>query len=57
MSKYYLTFLFLQINFGDLIYYFKGDSSRKNFDKFQNGIQFFEKLKSGYVKIVEAKQH
>ena len=31
--------------FDDLIYYFKGDSSRNN--DFKNGIKLFKKMKSG----------
>ena len=32
-----------ETNFDDLIYYFKGDSARKRFNDFENGIKLFEK--------------
>ena len=31
-----------ETNFDRLIYYFKGDCSRKKFDSFKNGIKLFE---------------
>ena len=41
-------------NFDDLIYYFKGDSSRNN--DFKNRIKLFKKMKSGEKKIKLAKK-
>ena len=40
----------------DLIYDFKGDSSRKTFDDFKNEIKL-EKIKPGYIKLVKAKKY
>ena len=33
-----------ETNFDDLIYYFKGDTARKIFDDFKNGMKLLEKL-------------
>ena len=33
-----------EINQNDLIYYFKGNTARKRFDDFNNGIKLFEKI-------------
>lgn len=46
-----------QINLDDLIYYFRKESSRKRFDEFENGINLFEKIKSGDEKLEEAKKY
>ena len=45
-----------KINQTDLIYYFKGNTARKRFHDFNNGIELFEKIKSGKMKLEEAKQ-
>lgn len=46
-----------EINLDDLIYYFRKESSRKRFDEFENGINLFEKIKSGDEKLEEAKKY
>ena len=38
-------------NQNDLIYYFKGNTFRKRFCDFNNGIEFFKKIKSGETKL------
>ena len=38
-------------NQNDLIYYFKGNTFRKRFGNFNNGIEFFKKIKSGETKL------
>ena len=38
------------------MYYFKGNTARKRFDNFNNGIKLFEKIKSGEMKLEEAKK-
>ena len=45
-----------EINFEDLICYFKGDSSWKKFYDFRNGIKLFGKVKSSVIKLEEAKK-
>ena len=45
-----------KINQNDLIYYFKGNTARKRFDDFTNGIKLFEKIKPGKMKLEEAKK-
>ena len=45
-----------EINQNDLIYYFKGNTARKRFDDFNNGIKLFEKIESGEMKLEEAKK-
>ena len=37
------------------MYHFKGNSTRKRFDDFNNGIKLFEKIRSGKMKLEEAK--
>ena len=44
-----------EINENDLTYYFKGNTARKRFDDFNNSIELFKKIKSGELKIEEAK--
>ena len=44
-----------ELNENDLTYYFKGNTARKRFDDFNNSIELFKKLKSGELKIEEAK--
>ena len=39
-----------------MIYYFKGKSSRKRFHDFNNGIKPLKKIRSGEVKLEEAKR-
>ena len=46
-----------EINLDDLIYCFRKESSRKRFDEFENGINLFEKIKSGDEKLEEAKKY
>lgn len=46
-----------EINLDDSIYYFRKESSRKRFDEFENGINLFEKAKSGDEKLEEAKKY
>ena len=43
-----------EINHNDLIYYFKGNTSRKKFDDFNNGIELLRKMQSGEIKLEEA---
>ena len=38
------------------MYHFKGNSTRKRFDDFNNGIKLFEKIRSGKMKLEEAKK-
>ena len=45
-----------KINQNDLIYYFRGNTARKRFDDFTNGIKLFEKIKPGKMKLEEAKK-
>ena len=45
-----------KINQNDLIYYFKGNTTRKMFDDFLNGIKLFRKIQSSEVKLEEAKK-
>ena len=45
-----------EINENDLVYYFKGNSTRKRFDKFNNGIKLSEKIRSDKMKLEEAKK-
>ena len=42
-----------EINFDDIIYYFKGSTARKRIDEFGSGIELFEKIKSGDMKFEE----
>ena len=44
-----------EINQHDLIYYFKGNTARKRFDDFNNGMELFKKIKSGEIKLEKAK--
>ena len=43
-----------EINQNDLLYYLKINNSRKRFDDFNNGVEFFEKIKSSKMKLEEA---
>ena len=45
-----------EINQNDLTYYFKGNTTRKTFDDFINGIKLLRKIQSGEVKLEEAKK-
>ena len=45
-----------KINQNDLIYYFKGNITRKMFDDFLNDIKLFRKIQPGEVKLEEAKK-
>ena len=45
-----------EINGNHLVNYFKGDSSRKRFDGFNNGTKCFGKMISGEMKLQEAKK-
>ena len=45
-----------EINQNDLTYYFKFNTSRKTFDFFNNGIELFKKIKSGEIKLEQAKK-
>ena len=42
-------------NQNDLICYFKGNTFRKRFGNFNNGIEFFKKIKSGETKQIRSK--
>ena len=42
-------------NQNDLICYFKGNTFRKRFGNFNNGIEFFKKIKSGEKKQIRSK--
>ena len=44
-----------EINQNDLTYYFKGNTFRKRFDEFNNGVELFKKIKSGEMKLEKAK--
>ena len=37
------------------MYYFKGNTPRKRYDDFNNGMEFFRKIQSGQMKLKEAK--
>ena len=43
-----------EINQNDLQYYLKINNSRKRFDDFNNGVEFFEKIKSSEMKLEKA---
>ena len=43
-----------ELNQNDLIYYFKGNTFRKRFDDFNNGIELLKKIKSGEMKLEKA---
>ena len=45
-----------KINQNDLTYYFKGNTYRTRLDDFNNGKEFFRKIKSGERKLEEAKE-
>ena len=45
-----------ETNKNDLIYYFKSNNAKQNFDDFNNGIKLFEKIKSVEIKLEEAKE-
>ena len=45
-----------EINQNSLTYYFKGNTARKRFDDFFNGIELFKKIKPGEMKLGEAKK-
>ena len=45
-----------EINHDYLTYYFKGDTAKKRFDDFNNGIELFKKIQSGEIKLEEAKK-
>ena len=40
----------------DLIYYFKGNTARENFDDFDNGIELLRKIQSSEVKLKDVKE-
>ena len=42
-----------EINQNGLTYYFKGNTARKRFYDFKNGIEFFKKKKSGEMKLAK----
>ena len=44
-----------ELNQNNLIYYFKGNTFRKRFDDFNNGIELLKKIKSGEMKLEKAK--
>ena len=46
-----------ETSFDDLIFYFKGDSSSKRSDDFENGTKLFEKIRSGDMKSEEQKKY
>ena len=45
-----------EINENNLVYFFKDNSTRKRFDNFNNGIKLFRKIRSGEIKLEEAKK-
>ena len=45
-----------QIDQNDLIYYFKNNTAKKNFNDFDNGIELFRKIQSGEMKVEDAKE-
>ena len=45
-----------EINDNDLIYYFKNNTAPKDFNDFENGIELFRKIKSGEMKLEDAKE-
>ena len=46
-----------EINYDDLTYYFKGNTARKIFGDFNNGIERFRKIRSGEMKLEETKSN
>ena len=40
----------------DLIYYFKNNTTKKDFNDFENGIELSRKIKSGEMKVEDAKE-
>ena len=45
-----------EINQNGLIHYFQGNTSKKGFDDFNNGIEIFRKIQSGKIKLEEVKR-
>ena len=43
-----------QINFNNLIHYYKGEPNPKNFINFKGALVFYKKMKDGYVTQVKA---
>ena len=46
-----------ETNHNDLIHCFKGNTARKRFDNFNNGIELFRKIQSGEMKLQAKKRH
>ena len=40
----------------DLIYYFKNNTTKKDFNDFENGIELSRKIKSGEMKVEDTKE-
>ena len=49
--------LWNEINYDDLIYYFKGPSSPVNFTEYDDPEDVYDKIKNGDKTIQEAKEH
>ena len=48
--------LIYKTDYDNLIYYFKGDTAKKIFNDFENGIKRFRKIQSGEMKLEDAKE-
>ena len=44
------------MDYNDLIYYFKNNTTKKDFNDFENGIELSRKIKSGEMKVEDAKE-
>ena len=44
------------MDYNDLIYYFKNNTTKKDFNDFENGIELFRKINSGEIKLEDAKE-
>ena len=53
----YMAELIDVTNFGDVIYYFKGNTARKKLNDFENGIELIEEIKSGNKDLEESEKN
>ena len=45
-----------EIDYNDLIYYFKNNNNNRNFNDFDNGIELFKNMQSGEMKLEDPKK-
>ena len=55
-SKSEIQSLNKQIDFNNLIYYFKGESGPKTFISFKSPLAFYKKIKDGYVTLEKVEE-